>query len=83
LNRTLAHELVHAGQKEATVEVENALEAIKVRAQTKAMARFSEQEIAESQSHLTPLCSCCFHAQRVGRSFMKISLQSIIQWVAL
>lgn len=53
VERTLAHELVHAGQKEATVEVENALEAIKVRAQTKAMERFSEQEIAQSQSHLT------------------------------
>lgn len=52
VERTLAHELVHAGQKEATVEVENSLEAIKVRAQAKAMSRFSEQEIAESQSHL-------------------------------
>ncbi len=52
VERTLAHELKHAGQAEATVDVENALEAMQMRAHQKTLSRFSETEIAEQQAPL-------------------------------
>ncbi len=52
VERTLAHELKHAGQAEVTAEVENALEAMQLCAHQKTLSRFSEEEIAHQNSHL-------------------------------
>ncbi len=52
IERVIAHELTHAGQREATKEIENKLTEITTRAETNAMSHFSETEIAEQQSHL-------------------------------
>jgi hypothetical protein len=52
VERSLAHELVHAGQRDATAEVEQALEAIKERAQAAAISHLDEQALAEQAAPL-------------------------------
>jgi hypothetical protein len=52
VERSLAHELTHAGQREATAEAEHALEAINERAQAAAIAHLDKQALIEQASHL-------------------------------